>query len=64
MSDSDAVQVRLNEHERRLKNNDTDHKDFWSSIQSIRNRPPLWVGIMVTALASLCTGLIVAMTMS
>lgn len=61
MNEEGAVQAKLKEHDGLFKQNREEHKDMRDAITSIRNRPPAWVGFIITALACLATGLLVKM---
>lgn len=41
---------KVTEHERRLNGHDEVHKDMWDTINAIRNRPPIWVTIVIAIL--------------
>ena len=58
MSNDDAVQVKFSEVDRRLDDHQDVHKELWTAVNTVKNRLPGWAVFVITALASLSTGLI------
>lgn len=61
MSEIDGIVATQKEHGRRLNEHQDVHKEIWSAVNMVRNRPPLWAGAIITILSAIATGAIVAM---
>lgn len=52
--------VKIGDHEKRLDKNDRDHAEIRESVNTVRNRPPVWASLLLAALLALTSALITA----
>ena len=50
--------VHVDEHEKRLKRNDDDHKDIWKMLDKIQNRLPHWALLLISLLSAATAALV------
>jgi hypothetical protein len=48
-----AIKVRLDSHEKRLDKHEGEHHNIWESLDSVRNRLPIWATLIISTLTAL-----------
>ena len=46
------ISVRVDDHDRRLNKHEKVHSDLWDSIDSIKNRLPIWATMLIAILTA------------